>query len=80
MQKNLMIWNIKKLEFFMTSMIKPAKDNLPKIINKYKRKIKNDKDKKKLEVIEQYLSQIKMFEKIIGKWKKDLNEMAKKIR
>ena len=78
MGKDMVKWNIMKLEFAHRNIIIPAKERLPKIIKKYKEKVKNERDKKKLKIIENYYNQVIIFEKIFNKWKKDLQNIISK--
>lgn len=75
MEKNMLKLNIQKITKASENYIIPAKDMLPEIIGKYKKKAKLEKDKKKLELIENYFEQIKNFEKILNKWKQDLENL-----
>ena len=52
MEKDLAKTNIRKLKASHEYLIKPMKERLPEIIDKYKDKVKTDKDKKKLKIIE----------------------------
>ena len=49
------------------------------MLKKYKAHLKNDNDKKKYAIVENYYNQILMFEKIIEKWRKDLEAISLKI-
>jgi len=76
MDKDLIKWNIKKVELANLSYIKPAKEKLPAMLKKYKDMVKSDKDKRKLKVIENYHNQIILLGELMNKWKKDLQNIA----
>ena len=78
MEKNLVKINIDKLRAAYESAIKPVKEQVPLIIAKYKNKVKADKEKRKLEIIEDYYKQVVRFESILNSWVKDLNKMSGK--
>jgi len=78
MEKNLAMLNIRKLNAAMEIQIKPAKLKLPVLIKKYKNKAKDDVAKQKLKIVEDYLRQMLIFEKLIKKWRKELEELSTK--
>ncbi|MBN2421928.1 hypothetical protein JXB41_01765 [Candidatus Woesearchaeota archaeon] len=70
----LAIWKnalIKKEEF----VIKNAKEKIPLIIDEYKKKARTEKDKKKIEIINNYYKQILKLEKITNIMVKELNKI-----
>jgi DNA-binding transcriptional regulator GbsR (MarR family) len=75
MGKNIIKWNINKMVYASENMIRPAKEKLPTIIKEYKGKAKSEKDKKKVQIVQNYLNQIFVFENIINKWRKDLEKL-----
>ena len=75
MDKNIFELNIKKLKAII-EIIKPVKEILPQIIGKYKNKAKDEKARKKLQVMENYYKQVVEFEKIIDSWVQDLGKIS----
>jgi DNA-binding transcriptional regulator GbsR (MarR family) len=75
MEKNLLKMNIRKLDKMISNNIVPAKEILPRIIEKYSKKVKTNEDKEKLKIVENYYKQLKDFEKLLEKWKKDLENL-----
>ena len=51
------------------------KDKLPGILKEYKGKVKSEKDKKKLKILENYYSQSLKFEVILNKMSKELDKI-----
>ncbi len=78
MDKDMVRWNLIKLDLAKNSIIKPAKQQLPGLIKEYRQKAKTDKDKKKVEIIDNYYGQILLFERLLEKWKKDLMGLMNK--
>jgi DNA-binding transcriptional regulator GbsR (MarR family) len=77
MDKDIIKMNIQKMIYASENMIKPAKQKLPEMIKKYKDKAKTENSKKKITIIQNYYDQMLIFEKIIEKWTKDLENIAK---
>ena len=77
MGKDIIRWNISKIIYASQNMINPAKERLPGIIKEYKGKAKNEKDKKKISIVQDYYDQILVFEKIIDGWKNDLEKIIR---
>lgn len=75
MEKNILKININKFEKIIINYIEPAKNSLPELISKYKKKAKTNIDKEKLKIIEDYYNQLIEFEKLINKWRKDLENL-----
>ncbi|MBN2014346.1 MAG: hypothetical protein JW778_04125 [Candidatus Altiarchaeota archaeon] len=80
MEKNLARLNIMKLNAVLNNFIKPNKDILPALIEKYRNKVRDEKSKKKLRIVENYYKQMLEFEEITENWIKDLGEIANKPR
>lgn len=72
MDKDMIGWNIRKLDFAQQSIIQPAKNKLPEIIDKYKEKAKTEYEKEKVKIVQDYYTQVTCFEQLLKKWKKDL--------
>jgi len=77
MDKDLIKWNIMKLDYAQRTMIAPAKAKLPKIIKRYKEKAKTNQEKKRIEIITGYHDQVVLFEKLFKKWKSDLKNLRR---
>ncbi|MBL7054378.1 hypothetical protein ISS05_01320 [Candidatus Woesearchaeota archaeon] len=75
-EKNLVKLNIQKLRIAQESFVSSIKVSLPPIIEKFKKKVKDDKSKKKLKILENYYKQVKNFEIILEKWRIDLEKMS----
>ncbi len=76
MEKDLIRLNVMKINAMQNNFIKPAKETLPRIIKKYKNKVKDNKSKQKLRIIENYYTQLLQFEGILGEFIKKLEEMS----
>ena len=74
MEKDILkVWKemlLKKQEYVINGM----KEKLPPLLKEYKNKVKTDKDKQKLKIMEEYNEQVEKFGKVI---KKALNEIEK---
>lgn len=66
-----------KINALKRTHILPAKSTIPKIVDKYKNTKMNDKEKKKLIIISNYLEQMEKLDKVTSKWSKDLEKMTK---
>lgn len=55
--------------------IKVVKEKVPEIIKKYKDKVKSDREKKKLKILENYYIQISKFEKILRNTRNEFEKM-----
>ncbi|MBN2458551.1 winged helix-turn-helix transcriptional regulator [Candidatus Woesearchaeota archaeon] len=80
MEKDLIRLNIKKIDVIREIMIIPAKEQLPKLISRYKPIAKNAPYKKKIDIIDDFYRQIMLFEGLLEKWKKDLEKLRTNIR
>ena len=78
-EKNLVKLNIQKLRMAQESFVRSIKLSLPPIIEKYKKKARNDEEKRKLKILEDYLKQVQDFEFILEKWRKDLEKLSYEI-
>ena len=78
MEKDLVKLNVMKLHAALNNFIKPAKETLPRIIEKYKGKARDEKSKQKLQIIENYYAQLLQFEGILGEFTKKLEGMPTK--
>jgi len=76
MEKDLAKLNIIKIHAAINNFIKPAKEILPKIIEKYKDRVKDEKSKQKLKIIENYYAQLLQFEGILDEFMKKLEGMS----
>ena len=76
MEKDLIKININKLKAAYENTIKPVKENVPQIISKYKNKVRGDKERRKLQIIEDYYKQVIRFECILNKWMQDLTKIS----
>jgi DNA-binding transcriptional regulator GbsR (MarR family) len=76
--KNLLRMNIRKLQVANDLMVKPAKTQIPPMIEKYKNKVKSERSKEQLKLIKSYYHQMIEFEQIMKKWTKDLNKSSQK--
>lgn len=75
LDKDLVKWNIRKLEVLQQVTMRQAKEKLPPLIKKYHEKARTPEDKKKVEIIDYYYRQILLFEKITNRWKKELEDI-----
>ena len=80
MEKDLAKINIQKLNTIHEKLIHPMKDRLPKIIAKYKNKVKDEKSKKKLKVAENYYKQMLCFEKMTEHWINELEDLSAEMK
>lgn len=80
MEKNLVKLNIDKLRSAYENTIKPVKEHVPQIVEKYKNKVKSERDKRKLQIIEDYYKQIIKFENILNNWIKDLTKIESNLK
>lgn len=78
MEKDLVKLNIRKINAANENFIKPAKEFLPQLINKYKSKVKDERSKQKLQIIENYYAQLLQFEGMLKHWMEELNELSLK--
>jgi len=78
MEKDLIKLNALKLHAALNNFIKPAKETLPQIIEKYKGKARDEKSKQKLRIIENYYTQLLQFEGILDEFVKKLEGMSTK--
>jgi len=78
-EKNLVRLNIQKLRMAQESFVRSIRLSLPPIIEKYKKKVKNEGEKRKLKILEDYLKQVHDFEFILEKWRKDLEKLSCEI-
>lgn len=74
-ERNLAKMNINKLEATNETMVQPTKLYFPEIL---KHKPKDNKSKEKLKILKDYYDQMIEFEGLLEKWRKDLEELAKK--
>jgi len=79
MEKNLAKLNVMKLNAVINNFIKPNKDILPALIERYRGRARDEKSKKKIMIVENYYKQLLEFEKITEGWVKDLEEIANKF-
>ena len=75
MEKDMLKLNIQKISKLSENYLIPTKNVLPGIIEKYKKKASTKNEKKKVELIENYLKQMISIEKIMNKWKLDLENL-----
>ena len=80
MEKNLIRINISKLKAVRDNAFKPIEEYTTQIISKYRNKVKSEKDKRKLQIIENYHKQALMFESILNKWIEDLTKITNKLK
>jgi len=74
MEKNLMKINIQKIKSAKALIIGPAKEKLPKIIEKYKA-VKDQETKKKLRILTEYKNQVLKFDQLMLEWINDLEKL-----
>ena len=77
MEKDLIKLNVRKIESAIQNIVGPAKQILPGIVSRNKKKVKDDLAKSKLEIVENYYKDILRFEKVLKKFQSDLNKMEK---
>lgn len=76
MEKDLAKLNMMKLHAALNNFIKPAKETLPAIIEKYRDRVRDEKSKQKLRIIENYYTQLLQFEMILDDFIKKLEVMS----
>ena len=76
MEKDLVKLNIQKINMAYEHLTKPMKKDLPQIINKYKHRVKDEKSRQKLQIIENYYTQVLQFERILQHWMEELEELS----
>jgi len=75
MEKNLAKLNIQKIRVAKNNFITPTKNLVPSIIDKNK-VVDNEKSKKQVELLKSYYDQLKIFESLMDKWVKDLEDAS----
>ena len=78
MEKNIIKLNIQKLRNAHENLTKPVKTDLPPIIKKYRNLVNDEKSKQKLQIIENYHTQVLQFERVLQHWIEELEEMSEK--
>ena len=76
MEKDLMRLNKNKIKAAYEHIIEPGKQMLPKIIEKYRNKVTDEKSKKKLMIIENYYFQMIQFDELLREMDKRLEQMS----
>lgn len=71
-EKDIIKMHIRKMEIFSDKMIAPLKDKVPKIIKRNKNKDLDAEKENKLKIIETFYCQILKIEKVMDKFKKEL--------
>jgi HTH-type transcriptional regulator, osmoprotectant uptake regulator len=77
MEKDLARLHIQKFQAYYDAQVKPALALVPAMITKYKKIAKNDRSRKKIEILENYHRQAVSFEKVIHHWIRDLEQISK---
>ena len=77
MEKDIIKLNKQKLVIAYENGVKPAKEILPGIIEKYKNKAKDKRDERKLEIVKDYYRQMLEFEKILAHMIEDIDRVSK---
>ncbi|MFW6283703.1 MAG: GbsR/MarR family transcriptional regulator [Minisyncoccales bacterium] len=77
MDKNIFNQNIKKFRTLKEYGIKPAKDFIPPMIEKYKN-LKDESTKKKVNILSDYLIQVDEMNNILDDFVKKLEKLSKK--
>jgi len=77
MEKDIVKLNMQKIKF-AHDQIKPIRESLPDIIERYKKKAHDDKSKKRLHILKNYHKQIIQFHGILHHMLKDLEAMSLK--
>jgi DNA-binding transcriptional regulator GbsR (MarR family) len=67
MEKDFINIMRKQLILKQEMIIELAKERIPRLVSKYERKIKSDKDRQKLKIVEEYYRQVQKAEKIMPK-------------
>lgn len=75
MEKDLFRIMEKKLEKSYEAEINPAKEKVPKIINKHKNKKLSEKSRKRLQLLENYYNQILKMDKFFNEFHSKLKKM-----
>ena len=78
MDKDIIKFNLKKLDSANEIIVKAAKERVPLLLKKYKHLAVTEEDQKRIRIIENYGKQVELFEELIIKWKKDLETLSKK--
>lgn len=77
MEKDIIKLNKQKLVMAYENGVKPAKEILPNIIEKYENKAKDKRDERKLEIVKDYYRQMLEFEKILAHMIEDIDRVSK---
>ena len=77
MEKELAKLNLMKLHATHNNFIKPAKETLPLMMDKYRDKARDEKSKQKLRIMENYYEQLLQFEGILDEFMKKLEGISK---
>ena len=80
MEKDIFKINKQKIEFAYESFIKPVEESMPKLIEKYEKKTKDEKAKKKLKIIKNYYKQVRQFDGVINHMLEKLDELSAQNR
>lgn len=75
MEKDMMGMVKQALILKQEHCIRIIKERLPKILREYKTKVKSERDKQKLKILENYYSQMLKFEIILEKTAKELDKI-----
>lgn len=76
MEKSLVRLNIQKLSA-LQQFFKPMRHSISNLVDKYNDRAKEPRDRQRLDLIKDYNRQLGEFEKIMAKWKKDLERMER---
>jgi DNA-binding transcriptional regulator GbsR (MarR family) len=79
MEKNLAKLNVMKLNAVINNFVKPTQDILPPLMEEYTGRVKDERSKKRLKLVENYYKQLLEFEKITKGWIDDLEKIANKF-
>lgn len=75
MDKDLVKLNQSKIHAAMNNQILPLKQNLPLILNNYKKKELSEKDKKRHDIAKGYIDQLMIMEKLLKKMLVELEKI-----
>jgi DNA-binding transcriptional regulator GbsR (MarR family) len=80
LDKNILRMNIRKFAAANEMLVKPAKAQIPSMIEKYKNKVKSERSKEQLKIVKNYYNQMLEFEIIMKKWTKELEKLSQKYQ
>ncbi len=79
MDKNIIKIQKRKIDVANEKWIKPVKEKVPKLLEKYKNEKMNEKEKKKLQLLKNYYEQIKKLEVLMNRFEREIEKLEKEF-